>query len=309
MYASSDYEFTVQGFHMAMGIGRSRWVTKKVARAGMVLAGHALNPRAGVVPGGEIHALTYHGFAGGVRDPFSVSADEFRYQLAYLAKHDLAVTLEDLDHCLRGEGLGGGRQAGVLGTIVDGLQSLYEVALPMLADADVQAIAFVTVGEIGLNAKAAPVQGLGWEARISPVQLRELSDHGVVVGSHAFTHRSLAAMSVNEAREEAIKSKALLEDFLGKPVRSFAYPYGTKADFSEATAELLRNTGYDFVFTSQHGSCTSSTSRFCIPRTKVEGGDPRWLFHGLVTGRMDGWRVVDETLWRLQSSGNRKHGA
>jgi peptidoglycan/xylan/chitin deacetylase (PgdA/CDA1 family) len=179
----------------------------------------------------------------------------------------------------------------------------------LLDGADVQAIAFVTVGEIGLNGKAAPVQGLGSEARISPAQLRELSDQGVVVGSHAFTHRSLAAMSANEAREEAIKSKALLEDFLGKPVGSFAYPYGTKADFNEATAELLRDAGYDFVFTSQHGPCTSSTSRFCIPRTKVEGGDPRWLFRGLVTGRMDGWRVVDETLWRLQSSGSLKNGS
>jgi peptidoglycan/xylan/chitin deacetylase (PgdA/CDA1 family) len=267
-----------------------------------------MNPRAAVAPGGEIRALTYHGFGGGLRDPFSVSADEFKYQLAYLTKHDLAVTLEDLDHCLRGEGPEGEHRMGVLVTIDDGLQSLYEVALPILAGANVQAVAFVTVGEIGLNGKAAPALTSKVEPRISPAQLRELSDHGVLVGSHAFTHRSLAAMSANEARQEAISSKALLEDFLGTAVQCFAYPYGTKADFNEVTADLLREAGYDFVFTSQHGPCTSSTSRFCIPRTKVEGGDPRWIFHGLVSGKMDGWRVVDDTLWRLQSSGGLKHG-
>jgi peptidoglycan/xylan/chitin deacetylase (PgdA/CDA1 family) len=115
-------------------------------------------------------------------------------------------------------------------------------------------------------------------------------------------------MPENEAREEAIRSKAMLEDFLGKAVRAFAYPYGTKADFNEVTAALLREAGYDFVFTSQHGPCTSLTSRFCIPRVKVEGGDPSWIFRGLVSGRMDGLRIVDETLWRLQSSVNHKHG-
>jgi peptidoglycan/xylan/chitin deacetylase (PgdA/CDA1 family) len=275
----------------------------------VALAGQAMNPRAAVAPGGEIRALTYHGFAGGLRDPFSVTADEFKYQLAYLTKRDLAVTLEDLDHCLRGQGPEGERRMGVLVTIDDGLQSLYEVALPILAGANVQAVAFVTVGEIGLNGKAALALTSKVESRISPAQLRELSDQGVIVGSHAFTHKSLAVMSENEAREEEIRSKASLEDFLGKAVQCFAYPYGTKADFNEFTAELLRDAGYDFVFTSQHGPCTSSTSRFCIPRTKVEGGDPRWIFRGLVSGRMDGWRLVDEMLWRVQSSGGLKHGA
>jgi peptidoglycan/xylan/chitin deacetylase (PgdA/CDA1 family) len=274
----------------------------------MVLTGQALGPLVTSVKERKIRALTYHGFAGGSRDPFSVSVDKFSYQLDYLAKHGLAATLQDLDCCLRGEGLSGGRKAGVLVTIDDGLRSLYEVALPMLANFDVQAIAFVTVGEIGLNGKAAPILQSEAEPRISPAQLRELSDRGVIVGSHAFTHRSLAAMSANEAREEAISSKASLEDFLGKAVRAFAYPYGTKADFNEITAALLREAGYDFVFTSQHGPCTSSTSRFCIPRVKVEGGDPRWIFRGLVSGGMDGWRIVDETLWRLQSSVNHKHG-
>jgi hypothetical protein len=37
-----------------------------------------------------------------------------------------------------------------------------------------------------------------------------------------------------------------------------------------------------------------------LPRVKVEGGDPGWLFPQLCRGRLDCWRLVDRALWRAQ---------
>jgi hypothetical protein len=37
-----------------------------------------------------------------------------------------------------------------------------------------------------------------------------------------------------------------------------------------------------------------------LPRVKVEGGEPLWMFKLLCQGGMDVWRLFDNTLWRFQ---------
>jgi peptidoglycan/xylan/chitin deacetylase (PgdA/CDA1 family) len=72
----------------------------------------------------------------------------------------------------------------------------------------------------------------------------------VTFGSHTLTHPHLTALSEPEWRRELTESKRLLEDRLGRPVETLAYPYG---DFSPAIAAAAREAGYRAGFTTIPG--------------------------------------------------------
>jgi hypothetical protein len=63
---------------------------------------------------------------------------------------------------------------------------------------------------------------------------------------------------------------------------------------------MLTGAGYSTVFIAQHGTLRRGADLARLPRVKVEGGDPLWLFRWLCRGGMDGWKLFDDTLWKLQ---------
>jgi hypothetical protein len=68
--------------------------------------------------------------------------------------------------------------------------------------------------------------------------------------------------------------------------------------------------GFTCGFTSQHGAIVARLDPFELPRIKIEGGDPRYVLQGACSGRLDAWRWIHRTLWRLQASpdGRAHHG-
>ena len=62
------------------------------------------------------------------------------------------------------------------------------------------------------------------------------------IGSHACTHRRLTDLSTTQVLDELIESKRIIEEFSGKPVVSFSFPYG-KAN--QSIRNLARMSGYD----------------------------------------------------------------
>lgn len=131
--------------------------------------------------------------------------------------------------------------------------------------------------------------------------LRQLADQpGISVGSHAHTHRSLGAMKPADARAEMETSRRILEDRLGRPVISFAYPFGTYGDFDSRTDRDLQESGYSIAFNSVHGAIRPGLEPVSLPRVKVEGGEPLALFDLVSRGATVPWRLVDRNLWRFQ---------
>ena len=66
------------------------------------------------------------------------------------------------------------------------------------------------------------------------------------------------------------------------------------------TARLLTDCGYSTVFIAQHGVLRRGATADRLPRVKVEGGEPLWMFKLTCRGGMDAWKVFDDTLWKLQ---------
>ncbi len=277
-------------------MSRLRWLVKKAARrsvaAGSFVTG-SMRVRRALGGGPRLRALTYHRIGDEPRDAFCIHPDAFEAQMRHLSERRLAV---DLDAALA---FVAGRaelpDGACLVTIDDGCVSTLTEALPILRRWGVPAVAFVTSSLVGLDVEPLPERYLGW------AELREVADSGVIeIGSHAFTHRSLGEMDPAEARLEASRSKSALEEGIGREVRSFAYPFGTRGDFDAVTERALADAGYTIAFNSIHGPIRPGLDPISLPRIKVEGGEGMAMFRLLSRGGMDAWRVVDQNLWRLQ---------
>jgi peptidoglycan/xylan/chitin deacetylase (PgdA/CDA1 family) len=135
---------------------------------------------------------------------------------------------------------------------------------------------------------------------LSWCELEDLRAAGIAIGSHSLTHRSFGRISLEEVREEALRSRELLEQRLGGEVRAFAYPFGTRADYGPATGQVLSECGYRCAFHSMHGAIRPGMDPIRLPRIKIEGGEGLWMFQLCSRGAMDAWWGLDYALWRTQ---------
>lgn len=279
-----------------MTAGLIRWIVKKAARRSVAACSWAsgwLFIRRCATGGHQVRVLTYHRVRNAVRDPFSVTVEEFDRQMTWLRARHSVVSLDDLLRCLR-EGRDVPRDA-VLVTIDDGYEDLRTHALPVLVKHGIPAVAFITAGEMSIG-DGTP------DRRLSPAEVAVLRQHGVDVGSHAWEHRSMARMTREDATFQAEASRAELAQLTGRPLRAFAYPFGTRLDFNASTGAVLRAAGYDCAFTSQHGPVTHASDPMELCRIKIEGGDPFWVFRLAVRGGLDWWSLIDRLGTRFQSS-------
>ena len=101
-------------------------------------------------------------------------------------------------------------------------------------------------------------------------ELRHLVDGGLVeVGAHTVTHPVLAQLPVERQRHEVASSKRQLENALGRPVTSFAYPYGAREDLNDTTVSVVRAAGFDHACANIPGRISRETDRFRLPRVLV----------------------------------------
>ena len=281
-----------------------RWRAKKLARAGVALgswASGSLLVRGRMASSPRVRVLMYHRFRDARRDPFSVRPAEFERQMRWLAEHRLAVSPDELAAFIAG------RQSLPDGSVVvsvdDGFRDFLTEALPIMREHGIPGICFVPVAEIADHSN-----GGGADARLTWNDLETLSSAGIAIGSHSYEHRSLGRMSQSDAYEQAHLSRTELERRLGRPVVTFAYPFGTRADYNDGTRVALHDAGYVQAFVTQHGAVMRGSDPLTIPRVKVEGGEALWMFRLIVRGGLDGWSAVDRTLWRLQQGGDRHAG-
>jgi peptidoglycan/xylan/chitin deacetylase (PgdA/CDA1 family) len=115
---------------------------------------------------------------------------------------------------------------------------------------------------------------LGHRAPLSPAEVVELAEGDLVeVGSHSVTHPVFSILSATEQRLEIERSKSDLEDILGRTVRSFAYPYGAKSDYTEETAAAVEQAGYLCACANFPGIVDATTDHFQLPRFLVRDWD------------------------------------
>jgi peptidoglycan/xylan/chitin deacetylase (PgdA/CDA1 family) len=159
--------------------------------------------------------------------PFAISPDAFRRQLE-LIRNAGATTMSVQAYARTLASKGSLPEHLVLITFDDGLADFRKEALPALAQADLTATLFATTGFLEDVPEARGVlrpEG-AWLDRAG---LLDVHGQGIEIGAHSHTHPQLDTLTREAAREEIARPKAILEQLLGAPVRSFAYPHGFRS--------------------------------------------------------------------------------
>ncbi len=105
-------------------------------------------------------------------------------------------------------------------------------------------------------------------------EVARLAEGGLVeVGAHTLTHPVLAAVGAGRQEAEIRGSKARLEAILGRPVTSFAYPYGYRTDYTGRTVGLVKRAAFACACAAFPGLVWAATDPFQLPRLAVPDGD------------------------------------
>ncbi|MBL4862637.1 MAG: polysaccharide deacetylase family protein [Crocinitomicaceae bacterium] len=104
---------------------------------------------------------------------------------------------------------------------------------------------------------------LTWE------EIKVASDHPLItIGAHSLNHLPLANLTENEAFEEMMESKRIIENKIQKKVEHFAYPYGGLSDANQREYFLAKKTGFKTATINYPGNIFYSSSQHteCLPR-------------------------------------------
>jgi peptidoglycan/xylan/chitin deacetylase (PgdA/CDA1 family) len=206
-------------------------------------------------------AVTYHAIASGP-PPLYIDPSLLERHVEVLVEARVtALTVSELADALRSGSL---PERAVAITFDDGFASIAESAAPVLARHGLRATVFAVADHVGGSSD--------WSTQPASAPRLPLLDRGGLgalaaagweIGSHGRTHRPLGSLDAEGLRDELGGSRSALEDLLGVPVRSFAFPYGSIPD---GAADALIEAGYAAACTTRPGHVTPGADPLALPR-------------------------------------------
>jgi peptidoglycan/xylan/chitin deacetylase (PgdA/CDA1 family) len=176
-------------------------------------------------------------------------------------------------------------------TFDDGYRSVFDLAMPVLSELDMQGTVFVPTD---LTGHSEPMSwpgieqwlGTPFQDELVPLswdQVRALHEAGWEIGSHSVTHPRLTDLSDAALAVELADSRDRCARELGAPCRTLAYPYGAQDSRVRAAA---REAGYS----AAAGVRPGPFDPFCWPRIGVYPQDVPWRFRLKVSPTLRAFR-------------------
>ncbi|GCE17389.1 polysaccharide deacetylase family protein [Dictyobacter kobayashii] len=109
-------------------------------------------------------------------------------------------------------------------------------------------------------------------------QALEMDKSGwITFGAHTMHHPILSYITdLAEVRYEVTECRQVLEQKLGHPVRSFAYPVGQAQHIGDAVVQAVKDAGYDWAVTTTYGINTPASDPHRLLRIEADV-DQHWL--------------------------------
>ena len=105
-------------------------------------------------------------------------------------------------------------------------------------------------------------------------EVQQLSKGELVeIGAHTVTHPQLSALSVKKQSWEIRESRRSLENLTNRLVMSFSYPFGSRGDFDDVAADLIRESGFQQACAAVPGVVTHKSDPYKLPRFIVQNWD------------------------------------
>jgi peptidoglycan/xylan/chitin deacetylase (PgdA/CDA1 family) len=181
-------------------------------------------------------------------------------------------------------------------TFDDAFQELAEHAFPVLERLGLTATVYVPTAYIGATSAWLEQIGEGSRRILSADEMAAVSPAVVEFGAHSHTHRALDTLPLDEVRKEVTISKRTLEEALGRPASTFAYPFGYERT---STRALVREAGYSSACAVGYRHSRATDDVYALPRVPVYAGTDLRSFELLLgsDARLRSRRMVSRA-WR-----------
>lgn len=250
-----------------------------------------------------IPILLYHSIADTATarfQRFTLPTQRFAAHMAYLHSQGytaLTVSQFRAATCTPGKPL---PQRPVVITFDDGFADFYHTALPTLDAYGLVATLYVPTGFVGQTSRWLAREGEGERPLVTWSQLRQISACGIECGAHTHRHLPLDTLAWAAYCQEITLPKVLLEEELGQPVTSFAYPHGY---YSPAVRAVVQRTGYASACAVKHAMSSVTDDPWALARIIIQHDTDVHALSRLLQGQ--GLPLAPQTerlrtkIWRL----------
>jgi len=127
-------------------------------------------------------------------------------------------------------------------------------------------------------------------------EVRELEESGwVSFGAHTMHHPILAYLTdPREVQREVEECRTMLEQQLGHPVRTFAYPIGQLQHIGDNAVRAVQKAGYEWALTTLYGFNTPRSDPHLLRRIEVDVSQ-HWLVMAAETSGL--WGFLSRLRW------------
>ena len=203
--------------------------------------------------------LMYHRVFPGVNpeDRIVISPGTFERQMRFFKIHKYnVIPLEDLVLLIKEKKKIPPKTVAI--TLDDGYKDSFTHAFPILKKYNLPATIFIIVNEVGR------IQN----DRVSWEEIEQMVDSGLIsIGSHTLGPEPLInSKSEEELKKEIFESKKRLEEKLGRPVNTFAYPEGC---FNDKIKKFVIDAGYKAAVATNPGEKFSNNDLFALKRLRI----------------------------------------
>jgi peptidoglycan/xylan/chitin deacetylase (PgdA/CDA1 family) len=151
-------------------------------------------------------------------------------------------------------------------TFDDGYADFAAYAWPAMADRGLAATLYVTAGRLdGTSTWLTPL-GAAERPMLTRRQVVELAEAGCEIGAHSMTNPQLDCLPRSAAAQEIARSKKALEQLLGRPVDSFAYPHG---QHDAGVRQLVVDSGFRSAVAVRDALSPAGDDWFALARVTV----------------------------------------
>ena len=245
----------------------------------------------------SLSILTYHAIDQR-QSIISLTPEKFHWQMEALARHKLkGISLAGaFEHFSQA---GRFPERSVVLTFDDGYRSVFEQALPVMSTLGFSGTAFIPTDFIGMSAEQAQRRQpdldrdmMNWR------HLETLQQSGFEIGAHSMSHADLTRTPMAVTQRELVAAGQCLEQRIGRPVRSFAYPFGRYNQQVRSVAAQH----YKYACTTELGHNRPACDRLLLKRLDVYFLRHEQLFIRACEGGFGAYWQARQALRNLKAS-------
>jgi peptidoglycan/xylan/chitin deacetylase (PgdA/CDA1 family) len=187
------------------------------------------------------------------QNKYVLGIDEFRQQMNYL-KREGYTTILPREIASRSPSKNEGKI--IILSFDDGSLDHFTTVYPLLKRNAQKGVFFVIAGLIN------------YPENLTSDQVRRMSEDGMEIGSHSYSHRFLDEMGYLRVYDELKASKERIDAITGRTTHSFAPPGGW---YNDDVLKAARSVGYELFLSCEIGTNDISNKPFVYKRVEVLG--------------------------------------